>query len=71
MVFGNMVNVAQIRNSTPQVTVIAQEENQGYAFANNLGLRHVGFRDGAGVELVLARSLDEALAGHAVEFIEL
>ncbi|MBA3532146.1 MAG: glycosyltransferase family 2 protein [Ardenticatenales bacterium] len=39
---------AMLRAEFPHVTVIEQRENQGYAFANNLGLRHFGFADVAG-----------------------
>jgi len=36
-------SMAMVRATFPQVTVISQSVNQGYAFANNLGLRHFGF----------------------------
>lgn len=47
-------SVMMVRNEFPQVTVIEQAVNQGYAFANNLGLRHVGFQDKSGAEAVNA-----------------
>jgi N-acetylglucosaminyl-diphospho-decaprenol L-rhamnosyltransferase len=39
---------ALVRREFPDVDVIAQEENRGYAFANNVGLRRLGFDDRAG-----------------------
>jgi N-acetylglucosaminyl-diphospho-decaprenol L-rhamnosyltransferase len=36
-----------VRAEFPQVAVIEQPHNQGYAFANNLGLRQFGFHDEA------------------------
>lgn len=38
------------RNEFPQTTVIESDHNGGYSYANNLGLRQLGFRDGAGRE---------------------
>lgn len=38
-------SMAMVRAEFPQVTIIEQEVNQGYAFANNLGFRHFGFDD--------------------------
>lgn len=43
-------SVMMVQKEFPQVTVIEQAVNQGYAFANNLGLRHVGFQDEPGSE---------------------
>lgn len=43
-------SVMMVQNEFPQVTVIEQAVNQGYAFANNLALRHVGFQDKSGTE---------------------
>ncbi len=37
-----------VRADFPQVTLIVQPRNQGYAFANNLGLRRFGFHDAPG-----------------------
>jgi GT2 family glycosyltransferase len=43
-------SVMMVQNEFPQVTVIEQAVNQGYAFANNLGLRHLGFQEKSGTE---------------------
>ncbi|MDQ4074643.1 MAG: glycosyltransferase family 2 protein [Chloroflexota bacterium] len=43
-------SVEMVRDEFPQVHLIAQQENQGYAHANNLGLYHFGFRDEPGAE---------------------
>jgi GT2 family glycosyltransferase len=43
-------SVEAVRAGFPEVEVLAQERNQGYAFANNVGLRYFGFRDGPGTE---------------------
>ena len=38
-------SAAMIKAQFPQVDLIASEMNGGFAYANNLGLRHVGFGD--------------------------
>lgn len=43
-------SVAMVRAEFPEVVVIEQPQNKGYAFANNVGMRHFGFRDEAGQE---------------------
>lgn len=41
-------SAAMVRHEFPQVILIEQARNQGYAFANNLGLRRLGFNDTPG-----------------------
>lgn len=52
-------SAAMVRADFPQAVVIEQAENRGYAFANNLGLRHFGFSSVAG----------QAPAPHAPRFV--
>jgi hypothetical protein len=42
-------SAGMVRTEFPQVHLIEQRENQGYAFANNLGLRYFGFREQPGL----------------------
>ncbi len=44
-------SMAMVRATFPQVTVIEQAVNQGYAFANNLGLRHLGIQSNISSEV--------------------
>jgi GT2 family glycosyltransferase len=39
-----------VRSQFPQATLIASEINGGYSYGNNLGLRHLGFRDKPGAD---------------------
>lgn len=39
----NDSSAAMVRRDFPQVTLFVQPRNQGYAFANNIGLQHFGF----------------------------
>lgn len=41
-------SVGMVRDEFPQATLIANDENSGYPAGNNLGLRHLGFRDEGG-----------------------
>lgn len=64
-------SMEMVRAMFPQVTVIEQSINQGYAFANNLGLRHFGFQrnHSAGIttpEFVLLLNPDTLLPPNAL-----
>jgi N-acetylglucosaminyl-diphospho-decaprenol L-rhamnosyltransferase len=41
-------SAAMVRRDFPQVTLFVQPKNQGYAYANNIGLQHFGFSHKAG-----------------------
>jgi N-acetylglucosaminyl-diphospho-decaprenol L-rhamnosyltransferase len=41
-------SAAMVRRDFPQVSLFVQPGNQGYAFANNIGLQHFGFSKQAG-----------------------
>jgi GT2 family glycosyltransferase len=43
-------SVAMVRTEFPQVEVIASETNGGFSYANNLGLRLLGYRDAGDVD---------------------
>lgn len=43
-------SAAAARSEFPQITVIESDHNGGYSYANNLGLRRLGFRDRPGHE---------------------
>lgn len=61
-----------VRGEFPTVHLIAQQENYGYAFANNLGLRHFGLGPGAAESraatprFVLLLNPDTLLPAHAL-----
>lgn len=52
-------SAALVRREFPDVTLFVQPKNQGYAYANNVGLRHFGFSPKAG----------EAPAANAPDYI--
>jgi N-acetylglucosaminyl-diphospho-decaprenol L-rhamnosyltransferase len=41
-------SAAMVRTEFPQATLIVSEYNGGFSYANNLGLRHLGFERGCG-----------------------
>ena len=48
-------SVPMVRRCFPQVELIANDENAGYPRANNIGLRHLGFRAAGDVAAVAPR----------------